>query len=128
MSSNPAAPTPAPTITSNNVAQVVASPTRSQSPPTAAATDTPLIIPTTVTPQPLPPTPYPYPTYRSTEGYTVIVKWPSVALPASLFNYLNEWRRSGPYSKYELRAYAGGEGQDLSGGDPEQGALVLITT
>ncbi len=134
MSSNPAAPTPVPmdspvpNTIPNNVAQVVASPTRSQSSPTAATTDTPFIRPTTVPHHPLPPTPYPYPTYRSTEGYTSIGKWPAIAFSAPVFNYLNEWRRIGINDKYELRVYAGGEGQDLPGGDPEQGALVLMTT
>src|SRR5579859_663858 len=93
---------------------------------TRAGTQALALPPTsTATARPLPPTPYPYPTFRFTAGNTVIVKYPSIPFPAPEFSYMNEWRRIDANTKYELRAYAGGEGV---GGDPAQGLLVLVTT
>jgi hypothetical protein len=104
----------------------LASPVTTTSMPVAQAlTVTPLAISTH---RPLPPTPHAYPTWRVTEGYTTIAKWPSIVFPSTLVNYMNDWRRMSIDPKYELRIYARGEGPDLPGGDPEQGVLVLVTS
>jgi hypothetical protein len=143
-SANLAASTPVPLgrpalkFTPSSAGQAIAGPNQVQPPSTSAATPT-LHSPPQPTPT-LPPAPYPYPTWRATQGSTTIAKWPSISFPVTVFNYLNHWSRirwvetkpvssveAKPATEYELRVYAGGEGQQVPGGDPEQGVLVVVT-